>query len=104
MASSKWTSFSGFRDVVRSSNIDPLLLIHLSKMCGYVYAYYYCGCDYYIQNDTIEFCANRNLSAHSPDVWSDDMCDKKEVKCAGISNFYCRECSEDHLLEYDLDE
>ncbi|KAF2715987.1 hypothetical protein K431DRAFT_324111 [Polychaeton citri CBS 116435] len=73
-------------------------------MCQYTYSYYYCGCDYYIWADSIEYCANRYLSGYSVDVWTIDMCNKKEMQCAGISKYYCGECSEDHTLEFQLEE
>ncbi|EME84010.1 uncharacterized protein MYCFIDRAFT_134426 [Pseudocercospora fijiensis CIRAD86] len=73
-------------------------------MCSYTFLYYYCGCGWYIINDTIEFCANRSLSGYSVDVWGEDMCSRKAVTCEGLSRFYCSECSEDHTLEYELEE
>lgn len=73
-------------------------------MCGYTYSTTFCGCDYYIHYDSVEFCEHRTFSGYSVDGWSSDMCDNKVVVCEGIGNFYCDECSEDHTLEYDLDE
>lgn len=72
-------------------------------MCQYTYSYYYCGCDYYIWWDTVEFCSNRFLSGYSVDVSTADMCRDRVVFCDGISDYYCNECSEDHTLEYELD-
>lgn len=73
-------------------------------MCSYTYLFYYCGHDYYILSDTIEFCSNRYLSGYSVDVWTIDMCTDKVVECYGLSKYYCNECSEDHTLEYELEE
>ena len=73
-------------------------------MCQYTYSYYYCGHDYFIYSDSLETCANRYLSAHSVDVWTIDMCKDMVVTCNGISIYYCKECSEDYTLEFDLDE
>lgn len=73
-------------------------------MCSYTFSYYYCGCDYFVCYDTLEYCENRSISAHSVDIWTDDMCRDKQVTCDGISNYYCSECSEDHTLEYQLEE
>ena len=73
-------------------------------MCQYTYLYYFCGHDYYILSDSLEFCGNRNLSANSIDVWAVDMCKDVVVSCEGISRYVCGECSEDHTLEYVLDE
>lgn len=73
-------------------------------MCSYTFSYYACGCDYFIWSDTMEYCSNRYLSAHSIDIFSVDMCENKVVTCDGIPGYYCDECSEDHTLEYELDE
>jgi hypothetical protein len=73
-------------------------------MCSYTFSYYICGCDYFIWTDTVEYCENRSINAFSVDIWSDDMCRDKVVECAGISRYYCGECSEDHTLEYQLEE
>jgi hypothetical protein len=73
-------------------------------MCSYTYIQYYCGCDYYMISDSVEFCSNRIFSGYSVDGWSNDMCEKQAVSFAGISRFYCNECSEDHTLEYQLEE
>lgn len=73
-------------------------------MCQYTYCYYVCGHDYFIVSDTMEFCANRSVSAHSVDAWTVDMCKDLVVECLGMSRYYCNECSEDHLLEFQLDE
>lgn len=73
-------------------------------MCSYTYSYYRCGCTYFIWSDTMEACWNRFLSGYSPDLWSIDMCKNMVVECNGISNYYCRDCSEDHTLEYQLEE
>ena len=73
-------------------------------MCQYTYLYYFCGHDYYICSDSAEVCANRYLSAHSADIWTIDMCKDMVVTCEGISRYYCNECSEDHTLEFELDE
>jgi hypothetical protein len=32
------------------------------------------------------------------------MCKNLQVKCEGYSDYYCQECSEDHTMEYELDE
>ena len=73
-------------------------------MCQYTYAYYFCGHGYFIYSSSLEFCANRSLSAYSLDVWAVDMCRDCIVTCNGISSSHCRECSEDHTLEFELDE
>ena len=73
-------------------------------MCKYTYLYYSCGCDYYIVWDSTESCANRSLSGYSVDIWSIDMCSSKEAECLGRSKYVCRECAEDHTLEYELEE
>ena len=73
-------------------------------MCSYTYIQYYCGCDYYMISDSVEFCSNRIFSGYSVDGWSNDMCEKQAVNFAGISRFYCSDCSEDHTLEYQLEE
>ncbi len=73
-------------------------------MCSYSFLYYYCGCDWFMVDDSIEYCSNRYLGGHSVEIWSHDMCDQKVVQCRGKSKWCCRECSEDHTLEYELDE
>ena len=73
-------------------------------MCKYTYLHYYCGHDYYILTDSLEYCDNRYISSYSVDVWTIDMCRDKKVECSGLSRFYCDECSEDHTLEYQLEE
>lgn len=59
---------------------------------------------YFIWTNTMEACWNRFLSSYSPDIWSIDMCKNMVVECKGISNYYCNDCSEDHTLEFQLDE
>ncbi|KAF2157052.1 hypothetical protein K461DRAFT_218356 [Myriangium duriaei CBS 260.36] len=73
-------------------------------MCSYTYSYYRCGCNYFIWSDSLEMCINRFLSSYSPDIWSTDMCKNSKVECGGISNYYCSDCSEDHTLEFQLEE
>ena len=73
-------------------------------MCQYTYSYYYCGHDYFILSDAIEYCGNRNLAADSVDLWGSDVCNKAVVTCNGMSYAYCSECSEDHTLEFELDD
>lgn len=85
-------------------NTGPLSASSRIKMCKYTYSTTYCGCEYYIHYDSVEFCEHRTFSGYSVDGWSSDMCDNKVVICEGIGDYYCDECSEDHTLEYDLDE
>lgn len=73
-------------------------------MCSYTYVQYHCGCDYYLLSDSVEFCSNRIFSGYSVQISSNDMCERKVVDFAGISRFYCDECSEDHTLEFELEE
>jgi hypothetical protein len=73
-------------------------------MCKYTYSWYCCNHNYYIWDSSIEICQNRLLSGYSYDAWSADMCKHVETTCAGFSSYYCSECSEDHTLEYELDE
>jgi hypothetical protein len=73
-------------------------------MCQYSYAFYCCGHDYFIWSDSIEYCGNRYLSAHSVDIYSIDMCKDHVAECSGIAAYYCSDCSEDHALEFELDE
>jgi hypothetical protein len=74
-------------------------------MCSYTYLRYRCGCDYYMLWDSIEFCNSRIFSSYTADGWSNDMCETQDVTFDGISSSrYCGECSEDHTLEFQLDE
>ncbi len=73
-------------------------------MCSYSYSWYCCSHDTFIHSSSIETCGNRLLSGYSSDAWSADMCRDLQVECHGYSQFYCSECSEDHSLEYELDE
>ena len=73
-------------------------------MCQYSYSYYFCGCETFVWYDTIEFCENKSVSPWSISGWTADMCKDKVVTCLGYSRYYCNECSEDHTLEYELDE
>lgn len=73
-------------------------------MCGYTYSWYICNHDYFIWYDSVEICEHRFLSGYSFDAWSNDMCKNMIVTCAGFSNQYCNECSEDHTLEFELEE
>jgi len=52
----------------------------------------------------MEVCSARLLSGYSYDIWSIDMCKNMTVSCAGFSNYYCTDCSEDVTLEFQLDE
>ncbi|THZ42173.1 hypothetical protein D6C87_05211 [Aureobasidium pullulans] len=62
-------------------------------MCTYTYSWYICNHDYYIWTDSVEVCSNRLLSGYSADAWS-----------IGFGEYYCRDCSEDYTLEYELEE
>ncbi|KAF2765732.1 hypothetical protein EJ03DRAFT_318879 [Teratosphaeria nubilosa] len=73
-------------------------------MCRYPFTYYCCGHDSVIWSDTIEYCADRSVSAHSIDIWTTDMCSSKVVTCLGMTSYVCHECSEDYTLEFELDE
>lgn len=73
-------------------------------MCSYTYLQFRCGCDYYMVSESIEFCNSRIFSGYSADGWSNDMCETQDVTFDGISGRYCGECSEDHTLEFQLDE
>ncbi|KAF2209011.1 hypothetical protein CERZMDRAFT_48104 [Cercospora zeae-maydis SCOH1-5] len=73
-------------------------------MCSYSFLYYYCGCDIFMLDDSIEYCGNRYLNGYSVEIWSADMCKDRVVTCNGRSRWYCSECSEDHTLEYELEE
>jgi len=73
-------------------------------MCQYTYWYYSCGHDSFIDDETIEYCANRFLSGYSVDIYSIDMCRDKVVVCEGMADWVCVECSEDHWLEFELEE
>lgn len=55
-------------------------------------------------SESIEFCNSRIFSGYSADGWSNDMCETQDVTFDGISGRYCGECSEDHTLEFQLDE
>ncbi|KYG40768.1 hypothetical protein M433DRAFT_97994 [Acidomyces richmondensis BFW] len=65
-------------------------------MCSYTYYFYLCGCDSYIWD--IEYCSNRLVNPHSI-----EMCDKPIGRCHK-SEYYCSGCSEDHTLEFELQE
>jgi hypothetical protein len=73
-------------------------------MCGYTYSYYCCSHDTFIHASSVELCQARLLSGYSYDAWTIDMCERLEVKCEGLSSYYCAECSLDYTLEYQLDE
>jgi hypothetical protein len=73
-------------------------------MCSYTYSFYFCGHDYFLHSNTIEVCHSRLLSGYSYDAWSIDLCKQSVVNCAGFSNYYCHDCSEDVTLEFQLDE
>ena len=82
---------------------QPSLLV-AADMCRYAYAFYFCGHDYFIYQNTLEHCGNRYLSAHSIDAWSIDLCKDSVVTCDGISSSYCTDCNENNILEFELDE
>ena len=48
--------------------------------------------------------ADRISCSSSVDVWTIDLCKDMVVVCDGISSHFCPECSEDHTLEFELDE
>lgn len=73
-------------------------------MCGYSYSWYICNHDYFIHDDTVEVCEHRFLSGYSADAWTIDMCKRVKAVCKGFAMRYCHECSEDHTLEFELDE
>jgi len=92
-------------------------------MCTYTYSWYICNHDYYIWTDSVEVCSNRLLSGYSADAWSIgeratsvcswdnkpdfivlDMCKHHIAICKGFGEYYCRDCSEDYTLEYELEE
>ncbi|PSN58969.1 hypothetical protein BS50DRAFT_509403 [Corynespora cassiicola Philippines] len=73
-------------------------------MCCYTYSWYYCNHNYYIHGDSIEICENHSLPIYSYDAWNMDLCNSTQVTCAGFSDCYCPDCSEDIILEFDLDE
>ena len=73
-------------------------------MCSYSFLYYYCGCDVFMVDDSIEYCSNRSINGYSVEIWSADMCELKTIKCGGKSKYVCKECAEDYTLEYELEE
>lgn len=73
-------------------------------MCTYTYSWYVCNHDYYIWADSVEVCEHRFLSSYSYDAWTIDMCKRVQAICKGFGRYYCKDCSEDHQLEYELDE
>ena len=54
--------------------------------------------------ETVEVCQARLLSGYSYDAWSIDMCKNIHVKCDGFGNYYCKDCSEDVTLEYQMED
>ncbi|KAG9993834.1 WD40 repeat-like protein, partial [Aureobasidium melanogenum] len=75
-----------------------------SIMCTYTYQFYLCNHSYFIWGNSIEICTNRFLSGYSSDAWSIDMCKHHVAICKGFGNYYCPDCSEDHTLEWQLEE
>lgn len=55
-------------------------------------------------SDSVEVCSSRLVSGYSYDVWPGDMYRNTTTSCDGFNDYHCEECSEDFVLEYELDE
>lgn len=71
----------------------------LYTMCTYAYGVHRCGHDYYLLDDTIEYCDKRTLSAYSVEAWTADMCFEQIVRFTEISDEECDECDDLNEVE-----
>lgn len=71
-------------------------------MCVYSYAFFSCGCDFFVYE--AELCGNYCVPAQGSALEVVEMCPNGKVTCYGQAGEICDECNDDWDLEFELDE